>query len=61
MFHFLNFLTGVIHRSEFLPADIMKYVNEVGSLEPKVKGRHSNQTFIEFPVNDQIAMSLDVK
>ncbi|KAJ7337117.1 hypothetical protein OS493_009969 [Desmophyllum pertusum] len=51
----------MIHRSEFQPADIMKYVKEVGSLEPKVKGRHSNQTFIDFPVNDKVAGTLDVK
>lgn len=55
------FLVGMIHRSEFQPADIMKYVKEVGSLEPKVKGRHSNQTFIDFPVNDKVAVTLDVK
>ncbi|KAL9975549.1 hypothetical protein ACROYT_G012721 [Oculina patagonica] len=51
---------GVIHRSEFQPTDIMKYVKEV-SLEPKVKGRHSNQTFIDFLVNDKVAVTLDIK
>lgn len=51
----------MIHRSEFQPADVMKYVKEVGGLDPKVKGRHSNQTFIDFPVNDRVAVTLDMK
>ena len=51
----------MIHRSEFNPADIMKYVKEVGGLDPKVKGRHSNQTFIDFPSNDRVAERLDIK
>lgn len=52
---------GRIHRSEFLPADIMKYVKQVGNLEPKVKGRHSNQTYIEFAEDDQISTTLNKK
>lgn len=59
--HSSNFPTGMIHRSEFQPTDIMKYVKQVGSLEPKVKGRHSNQTFIDFLVNDKVAVTLDIK
>ena len=54
-------LPGMIHRSEFQPADIMKYVKEVGALDPKVKGRHGNQTFIDFPSNDRVAVTLDIK
>ena len=52
---------GTIHRSEFNPVDIMKYVKEIGRLDPKVKGRHSNQTFIDFPSNDRVAVTLDIK
>ena len=51
----------MIHRSEFNQADIMKYVKEVGGLDPKVKGRHSNQTFIDFPSNDRVVVRLDIK
>ena len=51
----------MIHRSEFQPADIMKYVKEVGELDPKVKGRYSNQTFIDFPSTDRVAVTLDIK
>lgn len=52
---------GMIHRSEFQLADIMKYVKEIGELDPKVKGRYSNQTFIDFPSIDGVAVTLDIK
>ena len=39
----------------------MKYVKEVGELDPKVKGRYSNQTFIDFPSIDRVAVTLDIK
>ena len=51
----------MIHRSEFQVADIMKYVKEIGELDPKVKGRYSNQTFIDFPSIDGVAVTLDIK
>lgn len=51
----------MIHRSEFQLDDIMKYVKEIGELDPKVKGRYSNQTFIDFPSIDGVAVTLDIK
>lgn len=39
----------------------MKYVKQAGNLEPKVKGRHSNQTYIEFAEDDQISTTLNKK
>lgn len=55
------FPAGVIHRSEFQPSEIMQYIEKVGGLETKVKGRHSNQTFIELHADDKIAIALDLK
>ncbi|XP_068725292.1 transmembrane prolyl 4-hydroxylase-like [Montipora capricornis] len=52
---------GGIHQSEFESTKIMKYVEKIGSLDTKVKGRHSNQTFIELHSDDELAMRLDAK
>ena len=51
----------MIDRSEFQPAVILKYIEKVGKLETKVKGRHSNQTFIELHSDDDFAAKLDIK
>ena len=51
----------MIHRSEFQPTEILKYIGEIGKVETKVKGRHSNQTFIELHSDDYLAVKLDVK
>ena len=56
-----SFFAGVIRRSEFQPAEILKYIEKVGKVETNVKGRHSNQTFIELHSDDDFAVKLDVK
>lgn len=61
LLYFFNFPSGSIHRSEFQPDEIMKYVEKVGNLETSVKGRHSNQTFIELHSDDEFALKLDLK
>ncbi|XP_074618146.1 transmembrane prolyl 4-hydroxylase-like isoform X1 [Acropora palmata] len=52
---------GAIHRSEFESKRIINYVQKIASMETKVKGRHSNQTYIELHSNDELAMRLDRK
>ena len=52
--------SGTIRRSEFRPSEILHYVEKI-RLETQVKGRHSNQTFIELHPDDNLAVRLDKK
>ncbi|CAH3191246.1 unnamed protein product [Porites evermanni] len=53
-------IPGTIRRSEFRPSEILHYVEKI-RLETQVKGRHSNQTFIELHPDDNLAVRLDKK
>jgi hypothetical protein len=57
---FLCVFLGFIHPREFRGRKIMKYIDHVRLRDPKVKGRHSNETWLD-TWEDTIMRHLNVR
>lgn len=51
---------GYIHPKEFQGKKIMTYIDQVRLKDPKVKGRHSNETWLD-TWEDDIMRDLNVR
>ena len=52
------FYPGNIAKNEFRPEKIMEYVSRLRKTNNKVKGRHSNQTWLYGPEYEQLEQTL---